>query len=226
MQGIGVPSATGYGASVSPSAERGSYAAGRARREQILDAATARFQALGYARTSMARIAADVGLTGPGLQHHFPTKQHLLVAVADRRFDISARWAEQQPEDEDGTGPLRAMLRQTKLFVTQPGLIELFVLVSSEAADPSSPAHELYARRYERVIAAITGSFAAAVAAGHLRPELDYESIARECIAVSDGLQLQWVLAGGHVDLVARVRDHLERLAPVVLRTGARPSLG
>lgn len=211
---------------MTPAAARGSYAAGRARREQILDAATAHFQTLGYARTSMARIAADVGLTGPGLQHHFPTKQHLLVAVADRRFDISAQWAQEQPEDEDGTGPLRAMLRQTQLFLTQPGLIELFVLVAAEAADPSSPAHELYARRYERVIAAITASFATAVVAGHLRPELDYESIARECIAVSDGLQLQWVLSGGRSDLVAGVRDHLERLAPVVLRTGHRPRLG
>ncbi|MGO7984293.1 TetR/AcrR family transcriptional regulator, partial [Rhizobium johnstonii] len=63
-----------------------------------------------YHRTSMAGIAQDVGLTAPGLMHHFPTKQHLLVAVADRRFDLSSTWAEDAPADVDGTAPLRSML--------------------------------------------------------------------------------------------------------------------
>ncbi len=214
-----------YGWAMAERGKRGSYAVGRARREQILEVATANFAELGYATTSMAKIAQDVGLTGPGLVHYFPTKQHLLLAVADRRFDIAAQWADAQPADTDGTGPLRLMLRQTEGFLAQPGLIELFVLVSAAAADPANPAHELFTQRYERVVAAIGGMFRAGVAAGHLRSGPDYDMIARECIAVSDGFQLQWVLSGGRLDIVTAVRDHLERLAPIVLVDGRTVTL-
>ncbi|BCY09159.1 TetR/AcrR family transcriptional regulator [Actinoplanes sp. L3-i22] len=204
---------------------RGSYSVGRARREQILDAATANFASLGYTQTSMARIAQDVGLTGPGLMHYFPTKKHLLVAVAERRFDILGEWAEDAAEDTDGTGPLRQMMRLAGLFAAQPGLIELFVLVTAEAADPTSAAHELYVARYERVVVALTDGFERGVQAGFLHADLDYESIARECVAVADGLQLQWVLTGGRIDLTALIRNHLERLAPTILRSGRRVDL-
>ncbi|MEV6302996.1 TetR/AcrR family transcriptional regulator [Actinoplanes sp. NPDC051861] len=199
---------------------RGTYAVGRARREQILDVATAKFATQGYSRTSMARIARDVGLTGPGLTHHFPTKTHLLVAVAERRFDLINEWAATTEGD-----PLRQMVRMAHMFAAQPGLIELFVLVSAEAADPTSAAHSLYVDRYERVVAALVASFRHGVESGHLRADVDYEAVARECIAVADGLQLQWVITGGTIDLPALIRGHLERLAPAILTSGETPDL-
>ncbi|MET3427064.1 AcrR family transcriptional regulator [Actinoplanes tereljensis] len=200
--------------------ERGSYSVGRARRELILDVAIANFAQLGYSQTSMAKIAQDAGLTGPGLTHHFPTKKHLLVAVAERRFTMLREFAEQAPEDTDGTGPLRQMVWLSELLHAQPGMIELFVLVTAEAADPTSAAHDLYLARYERVVSELAAGFHRAVEAGHLRPDLDYDGIARECIAVADGLQLQWVLTGGRIDLIGLIRNHLERLAPAILVSG------
>ncbi|MEU4236959.1 TetR/AcrR family transcriptional regulator [Actinoplanes sp. NPDC026619] len=200
--------------------ERGSYSVGRARREKILDVAIANFAELGYSQTSMAKIAQDAGLTGPGLTHHFPTKKHLLVAVAERRFSMLRELAEEAPEDVDGTGPLRQMVRLSGLLHRQPGMVELFVLVSAEAADPTSAAHALYVARYETVVAALTESFRTSVEAGFLRADLDYDGIARECIAVADGLQLQWVLTGRRIDLLGLIRNHLERLAPAILVSG------
>lgn len=197
--------------------KRGSYAVGRARREQILDIATERFAQSGYSGTSLARIAQDVGLTTPGLMHHFPSKQHLLLAVAERRFDLAAELALTAPADTDGLGPLRLMLQLSGMFQSQPGLMELFVLLSAEAADPGSPAHELYAARYERVIGELEALFLASVEAGHLRADVDYRGVARECIALADGLQLQWVLSRGGIDLVALTKSSLERLAPTIL---------
>lgn len=101
----------------------------------------------------------QVGITTPGLTHHFPTKQHLLLAIVERRFDVA-----------------------------QPGLMELFVLVSAEAADRASAAHDLFQKRYTRITNEIAAFFAAEVDSGALRPDLDYHAGARECIAVSDGL--------------------------------------
>lgn len=45
-----------------------------------------------------------------------------------------------------------------------------------------------------------------------IRSDVDLTAVARECIAVSDGLQLQWVLTNGAVDIVAGVTAHVERL--------------
>ncbi|WP_394554884.1 TetR/AcrR family transcriptional regulator [Agromyces sp. MMS24-JH15] len=205
---------------------RGSYAVGRDRRERILDAASARFTHEGYSQTSMAEIAREVGITGPGLAHHFPTKQHLLLALAERRFDLANERAHAAaPEAADGTATLRRALAVAELFAAQPDLMQLFVLVTAEAADPQSAAHALYAARYERVIDDLAAQFADEVEAGLLRDDLDYREIARECIAVADGLQLQWVLSGGAIDTVALARAHFERLAPHLLRSGASVDL-
>ncbi|BDZ65401.1 TetR/AcrR family transcriptional regulator [Agromyces mangrovi Wang et al. 2018] len=204
---------------------RGKYATGIERRERIIDRATERFMETGYATTSLADIAKDVGITTPGLMHHFPTKQHLLLAVAERRFDESARVAFESPTDTDGTGTLRLMYRLRQLFTTQPGLMELFVHMGGEAADRTSAAHELFVARYDRVIADLTQRFQEGVDAGTLRPDRDYEAIARECIAVSDGLQLQWVLSGGTLDFAGLARAHLERLSAEILVSGEHVDL-
>jgi len=198
--------------------KRGSYTVGLERRERILEAASERFSSSGYSRTSLAEIARDVGITTPGLTHHFPTKQHLLLAIAERRFDISQSIADAATGELDGTRTLRLLLSLSGLFASQPGLIELFVLISAEAADPSNPAHALFQERYTRISHEIAEFFMAEVHSGALREDLDYRALARECIAVSDGLQLQFVLSEGTLDLVGQSRAYLERLAPSILR--------
>jgi AcrR family transcriptional regulator len=202
------------------SASRGNYAAGRARRERILDIATERFAAQGYARTSLAEIARAAELTTPGLIHHFPSKLHLLLAIADRRYDLAANTARRAPADPDGLGPLRLMLEVAEQYAAQPALMELWVAVVAEASDPDSPARELYEQRYASAVGELAGAFESAREAGHLRDDLDYHEIARECVAVSDGAQLQWVLGGGGVDVLGIIRTHLERLAPAILAPG------
>ena len=191
---------------------RGSYAVGRKRREHIIDIAAQCFASRGYSQTSLAEIARQVGLTTPGVTHHFPTKQHLLLAIVEQRFDVAERFAAASEGPLDGTKTLRLLLELTQLFVARPGLMELFVRVSAEAADPDSPAHELFAERYERVTAQIAALFLSEARAGYLRTDIDYHAVARECIAVSDGLQLQWVVSRGKIDLVAQIGTHLQRL--------------
>ncbi len=197
----------------------GSYAVGRARREAIVDAATQYFVSAGYFRTPMATIAADVGLSERGLLHHFPTKKHLLLAVAERRFDFVHQWIADVPETDDGTRALRALLDLTDRFLQQPGLIELFVLVTAECADQTIPAYVLFSAQYERAVSDMTHDFESGVAAGKLRADLDYEVIARRCIAMCDGLQLQWVLSGRTLDLMGELRAYVDELAASLVVT-------
>jgi TetR/AcrR family transcriptional regulator, cholesterol catabolism regulator len=51
------------------------------RRQALLEAAARRFQAQGYAATSMRDIAADVGMQVGSIYYHFPSKAELRAAV-------------------------------------------------------------------------------------------------------------------------------------------------
>lgn len=53
-----------------------------------------------------------------------------------------------------------------------------------------------------------------------MREGTDCPAVARECIAVSDGLQLQWVISGGTLDLADAVRLHADRIARTILPDG------
>ena len=80
----------------------GSYEVGRAKRAEILDAATRLFAASGYHRVPLSQVAADVGLSESGLLHHFRSKKHLLLAVAERRLEQTALfWSSVQADGRD-----------------------------------------------------------------------------------------------------------------------------
>ena len=63
-------------------------------RDRILDAATVRFAANGYAGTSLRAVAEDVGVRAPSLLHHFATKEALRDAVLEA---LLARWKDLVP---------------------------------------------------------------------------------------------------------------------------------
>ncbi|OZM73753.1 TetR family transcriptional regulator [Amycolatopsis antarctica] len=106
------------------------------RREQVLTAATELFRQRGFAAVSMEDIGAAVGIAGPSVYRHFPSKAGLLTAICRRAADRIALGAEyalrtSAPPDE------RAALR---------GLVESYVhtlTASSELAVSfsSDPAH-------------------------------------------------------------------------------------
>lgn len=165
----------------------------------------------------MSVIAADVGLSEGGLLHHFPSKKHLLLAVSEHRIESSATWWDKLSPDACAQEILGEMVAATARHLEQPGLIELFVMVSAEAVDQDSPAHQLYAERYDEVVSSLVRLLSRAQARGELVPGVDCETVARECIAVYDGLQLQWVLSEGRLDLLRAVREHINRLATTII---------
>lgn len=57
---------------------------GRARRDQIIAAATQLFHDGGFHATGIDDIGAVAGITGPGIYRHFAGKSEILMAVLDR----------------------------------------------------------------------------------------------------------------------------------------------
>ncbi|MBO3745113.1 TetR/AcrR family transcriptional regulator [Streptosporangiaceae bacterium NEAU-GS5] len=188
------------------------YAKGRAKRSQILDQAMAMFGEAGYRGASLREIATRCGLSHPGLLHHFPTKQSLLLAVLEHRDEVDGA---QLLDGRTGLGVLHALVDLASLNATRPGIVELFTVLSAEATAADHPAHAFFVQRYERTVRAVELAYGQARADGLLRPDVEPATAARQFVALMDGLQIQWLLGHRHLDMAAILRTHLRsQLAP------------
>ncbi|MCB7135111.1 TetR/AcrR family transcriptional regulator [Cellulosimicrobium marinum] len=198
----------GRGRAVAP---RG-YAKGRAKREQIVQAAVGLFGEVGYHAASLRELAGRVGMSHPGLLHHFPTKVALLEAVLERRDEVDR--ADLEQDRAEGASYVEALVHLVERNATRRPIVEAFTALAAEATSPDHPAHAYFVRRYESTVARAAKELARLGAAGALRDGVDPQVAARQLVAVMDGLQVQWLLSLGSepaqpVDMAAVLRDFL-----------------
>ena len=177
------------------------------RRRQIIDAATSVIADRGFWGVSMQDIADRCGLTVPGLLRHMESKVGLLVAVLEHRDVEDARSLrvhlgaseDEVPEDWGASRPAGIDLRQLcaatmRRNAIQPEIVRLFTVLAAESLEPAHPAHAYFARRQEVAAAA----YAALAEPLTDRPVL----LARQIMAMMDGLQIQWLRNPETTDLV------------------------
>jgi AcrR family transcriptional regulator len=110
--------------------------------EGILDRAAALFARRGFAKTSVQDVAAAVGLSKPGLLHHFPSKEALHAAVLAHAEDVGARVV-----DEVAALPLgeqrdrRALEALVDVAFAHPGIVALMLspATGEDGDDPAVP---------------------------------------------------------------------------------------
>ncbi|MCI0155767.1 TetR/AcrR family transcriptional regulator [Leifsonia shinshuensis] len=185
---------------------RGPYAKSAERRQQIVEQAYRAFATRGYHGSSLREIAAASGISLSNLQHHFATKEELLVTVLTRR-------------DEQGHGavsgrqglPFREhVLAQAAANEGVPGLIALYSILSAEAVTQEHPGHAYFAERYEALREEYEAEFSTLRAQGRLRPGVEPALAATTVIALWEGVQLQWLYAPDRVDAGAALRAYLD----------------
>lgn len=169
------------------STQRGSYAKGELKREEILDRAVEAFGKYGYHATSMREIASTCGLSQAGLLHYFPNKETLLIALVERR---EASQTTLPPEEVEVW--VDSLLLQESINAKEKALTQLWANLVGEATDPSFPAHEYFVKRYRGT----RTSFAKQIAEvnGHATPTEEDKLKAAVLTAIWDGLQTQWLL--------------------------------
>ena len=186
------------------------YAKGRERREEILAAADAAFARHGFRGASLATIAQEVGLSQPGLLHHFPSKEDLLLEVLRYRDERQREWVGQAVEEAESYA--EALLELCETNVQTPGLVRLFTVLGAEGVDDDHPAHELFKQRYRELREIVASRFVTEQREGRLAADVDPDTLAVQVLALFDGLQLQWLLEPEAVDMVEVLRDFLARL--------------
>lgn len=189
---------------------RGSYAKSERTRRSILDAALEEFAESGYRSGSLRGVAERVGMSEAGLLHHFASKRALLAAVLERRDEQTReRFALDAGRGRD---LLRSLVELVEYSASTPGVVELFCTLSAEATSPAHPAHRYFRERYEMATDVLRGAFEDLQADGELRPGVSPAVAGRGTVALMDGLQVQWLLDRGSVDMAADLRAYFRSL--------------
>ncbi len=176
------------------------------RREQILRTAADVFATQGFHNTSLADIAAMLDITPAGVLHHFGSKTDLLTAVLELRDDT-------EPAPEGGP-MLDHLVTTAERNSERPGTTRLYAVLSAESATEGHPAQGWFRDRYTVLRREVEDAILDRLgpeqrgAAGALGPggHSPAGAAAAAVIAVMDGLQVQWLLDPGAVDM-AQVTD-------------------
>ncbi len=185
---------------------RGPYKNGLRKRREIVEAATLVFGQYGYHGGSLKTIADMVGATPATLVSYFGSKELLLVAVLEHWNLVSS-----QTQGEQGLGSFRASIPLMSYHVEHPGLIQLFLTMSTEATQSDHPARPFILERQQLTRQSMVREFRWAIDHGEI-PPMDAELIDREAvlmIGVLDGVELGW-LNDPTLDLVGVVRHHID----------------
>jgi AcrR family transcriptional regulator len=195
---------------------RGPYKAGVRRRQQIIESADIHFANEGYHETPLSTIAAEVGITDAGLLHHFPSKLHLLIAVSEHNFARSNKNWQTIGADPSFLEILASMCRTTYSSLEQHSRIELDAIAAAEAISGSGIGRDDYAEGLHAAITGTTNRFRHCLARGELHSWVDPEALARQCFAIGNGLNMQWVLSNRAFDLGEANLQGLSMLALAV----------
>jgi AcrR family transcriptional regulator len=189
---------------------RRNSAKGASRREAILAAAMHRFSREGYQSAAIADVAKDVGLSLPGLLHHFPTKVDLLLAILDKR-DLESSAA-----IDIGQANWRAFLlgliQIAKYNTSIPEVVRAFAILNAESLTHNHPAKAWFGNRAQQLQANIAAKLEDGVLRGEVKRDVDCPAIAAEVIAMMDGLQMLWLRDPTSFDMVGAIASYIERL--------------
>ena len=211
------------------------------KRVRILNEAVVLFGEHGYAGTSLADIANAADISKAGLLHHFSSKDELFAKVLERRDREDAlSILVESPAVEDTVGnvdtlevaaapdvdvdPWALLDRYIELLernVAHRDLTAIYTATAVSVLDAAHPAHRWMAGHLNGAVERFESSFEAGKAAGLVDPQMPSRLVARSLVALTDGLQLQWLCSTTPetaasealgTDLVAEIRLYADCL--------------
>lgn len=189
------------------------YAKTPAVRRTILEACFSAFAESGFHGASMAEIARRAGISHTGLLHHFPRKEDLLAAVLELQDERGAAYLREHGSLSADVDPVQVLRGMIAILVERDrhvGLAELGARLSAEAATASHPAHPRLAERYRGIRRFLGRLYGRLRAAGRLRTDLPDDQLAAMTVALTEGLNVQWLYEREGLDVDRIVRGFLD----------------
>lgn len=190
-----------------------------AKREQILKAAVEIFGNKGSTNGTLADVAEQVGITHAGVLHHFGSKQKLLLEVLAYRDQADV--AELAEKHIPGGPELFLHLVRTAFAnEKRPGIVQAYTVLSAESVTDDHPARDYFEERYTTLRREVTAAFHELCAQEGVRDPDTIAAASAAILAVMDGLQLQWLLRPGTVELGETSEFAIQAIVNAVLRPG------
>jgi len=186
-----------------------------AARERILDAAARQFAHSGYESSSVADLAAALGVSKAAIYHYFPTKQDIYDAIIlDVLGGLSAAVRAEAARAEPGLARLRAfMLAHARYFERHHARFVTMLIGYSGMALPERGDAARLRDGYEGLLREI---LAEGVRLGQLRT-LDVAATGRAVLSMLNWM-VRWYKPGGGEDAEAVAAGYYE-----LITRGAQP---
>jgi AcrR family transcriptional regulator len=185
----------------------------------LLDAATELFATNGSRGTGIAAVAAEAGVTGATLLHHFGSKDGLLLAVLEERDKrLGGDW--RHVVQPGGLEMFRRLPEIADTWIREPAVNRLHLVLMAESIDDESPGHRYFAWRQSALRRSLRRAIEAGQATGEVRADIDARTKAIEIAAFLDGIALQWQLDPERIPLREVVEAYAQTLVDAL---AARP---
>ncbi len=181
------------------------------RKKQVIQEAIRFFGQYGYHGARLAEIAKAAGVTEPGLLHHFPSKELLLMEVLAERDRIDREQFDPALHEHVGE-PLKSLQELVAHNQTVPGLVQLFAVLVAESIDEQHPGHNFFRQRYHALRDQTIGVLRRAQADGEIRNDVPAEDLVIMLFAMMDGLQIQWLYEPENINMTQLFEHFLEFL--------------
>lgn len=191
----------------------------REKREQILRAAVEIFGNKGSANGTLADVAEQVGMTHAGVLHHFGSKQRLMLEVLSYRDRSDVAGLAQQ-HIPDGPELFVHLVRTALANEARPGIVQLYTVLSAESVTEGHAARDHFSRRYTTLRSEISDAFRELCEQEGVEDPATIAAAAASILAVMDGLQLQWLLDPGAVELAEATAFAIRAIVNGVLHEG------
>jgi AcrR family transcriptional regulator len=183
------------------------------RRQQILDGAIAQFARRGLDRTSLRTIGEAIGVSHAALRHYFSSRDELLVEVY-RAHEARAAGDASPAASPARESAVAMIIEAAERNRSIPGLVELYAALTTDALqEQHAVSREFVRERFRSLREVLAARIESGQRAGRIAADISPLDAAALVIAASDGLQVQWLLDPGAVD-VSLSLSILERLLP------------
>lgn len=204
-----------------PSSRKGvRYVRGEATRQRILDRAWDAFAARGFNGASINEIAKAAEVSLAGLLFHYPNKVELFTSVLRAREAIDTdNLLSKLGAEPTGFEVLDAFTDTARINADRYQFVVLTHLNNAESASsPNHPGAAFSRRHYQFSRQLVTEAFQRSIASGEVRNDVDPETLGIHVVAMSEGIENQWLQEPDEIDLAESFKIWAESL-----KTALRP---
>ncbi|WGD38535.1 TetR/AcrR family transcriptional regulator [Lysinibacter sp. HNR] len=186
------------------------------KRQEILRASVEIFGSKGSVNGTLSDIAEHVGMTHAGILHHFGSKEQLLLEALRYRDESDVENLEEK-QIPHGIEFFRHLVHTAFSNAQRAGIVQVYAVLSAESVTDNHPAREYFEERYRTLRDEAVEAFRVMCTERGVESSASVLHAAASILAVMDGLQVQWLLDPGNVDLGGASEFAIEAIVSAAL---------